>query len=293
MLHMRYKIGFGFIFVGIIALFAVIFTPERNKMLSDYRQLTSDVEIRERLEYVPSIKRLSSICPIDEVFVGYATFVFPFGEIDDIDSEYPMITLNSNTVMMRLSNLSYSETFIENSDAIALNYALTFEGGKVKLKESDAFDKYDALLMEIQRAAPFEFYKRVFTATPKNFISLLLMPFENLYLYVKMLEIKNQSLIGYDVTLFETDHINGTIDRSKADANHVLIQINERNQRFAQAVLIQSNDIISDRDVDDFLSSFRYHVETVHSRHSELPEVIAEALSGSDPTTGGLYKDDK
>ena len=271
-------------FVGLLA-YRLHPIGKRLDILLDYRQLLSDPDAAERLAFVPEIKHWSSVWPKDSISVGYASFAFPFGEIQHISETPQHVCIDSDQaevklVLYLLDDFSVCRGLLSNQLP-----GLTYAGGSVQMRE-EKYRKHDTALLEIKSGVPsYEFHKTVVALTPKPLLSLLFVDFDYLYLYEKLLEIKNSELWRGHVFLFETDTLKGMVERQDwLEAEHdysscYLISVWDSENKIYQLIQVMSNtDDITEQEIQQFVSSLSYQMYVIDSNSEDLRPIILDAL---------------
>ncbi len=258
---------------------------KRLDILSDYQQLLADPDAMERLEYVPEIKHWESVWPKDSISIGYASFIFPFGDIQHIRETSKRVCIDSDLaevsfVLYQLKNFSIGWT--QATDQLQ---GLTHAGGSVQVQK-EKYREHDASLFEIKSGVPsYEFSKTVHDIKPKPMLSLLFTDFDDLYLYEKLLEIKNSELWNRNGFLFETDTLKGMVKRQDwMEADHdysscTVISVWDSENTLYQLIQIMSRgDAITEQEIQQFVSSLSYRMPAIESNCENLRPIILEAL---------------
>ncbi len=272
----------GLVVISICALVTLLAgctsSTDRLKFLSDYQELTSVDETLKRLEYEPPIKKLSVFEGSQHVDIGYAAFSLPFGEIESITHERS-VTISSDRARVGIASpVVYKRDLpiTGNGDRKKELAFFTYEGGSMKARD-DKYVQYDILLLDLQIEDHYGFERKVFRAKPTSRLVLALMNTKDLFVYEKLLEIKNITLGTWDVTLFETNNVNGVIKQSKEHAGTSIVSIWDKDGRVHQIITIRCSQSLVPQEVEQFVSSFSFAMDRF-STDEDVQMLVTEAL---------------
>lgn len=254
----------------------------RVEILSDYKKLISDPEILQRLETVPPVKKIK-FTPDEEAFsIGYASFSFPFGEIESIRKERSRIRITCNDITMILNELLFVPKNPLSRAELEKNLPIiTFAGSSPKLLD-EKFYKYEINLQE-RYYHVMKYEKKMCSVVPKSKFSLVFMKFDELYIYEKLLENKNQLLIKYDVIFLETEVVKVLVEKTKLDKNNItLIWVYDTDSRIIQCIHMHYTDSTTSAEVEQLIASFSFDMNLIMSEDFNLEKAVHEALIQND-----------
>lgn len=266
-----------------IALLAFRLRPigRRVGVLMDYQKLLSDPDAARRLAFVPDTKNWSYVWPKDAITVGYASFSFPFGDIEQITETSRRVTIDSDRAQVNLV-LYLLEDFVFGRGRPGKQLpGFTYAGGSVQAQKEE-YRRHDIAFVEtISHLPGYEFHKAVHALKPKPLLSLLLADFDYLYLYEKLMETKNAELWDEDVFLFETEDLKGVVDRQQWDrAGNYIISIWNAEGTVYQVIQVafQQPGAVTEQEIRQFITSFSYQSHVIESNSENLRPIILEAL---------------
>ena len=273
--------------ICIVILLIVFLHPidKRIDILTDYRELLSDQNAVERLESVPPIKKWNHESDDKPVSIGYASFSFPFGEIFTISEEHKRVIIDSDKVKVHFSLMLLDDFSVDLEHPGKYLPYLIYKGGTFKVRD-EKYQQYDIALAKHTLNIPrYEFHKEIHKLTPKPIISLLFMDFDDLYLYERLLEIKNSNLWGGEVFLFETDNLKGMVerlDRMEEEHNyascHIVLAWDLENKIYQLVQIISYVEEVTEDKIQQFVSSLTYDMDVIESNADDLRPVILKAL---------------
>jgi hypothetical protein len=269
-------------------LFAYICNlPGRIIIISDYLKLVSDPDNLERLRYAPAFYVFDTADCEDLISIGYAEFVFPFGEIETVSiKDFQRVWISSPNALMVIPSPVLLEGHARKEDAKDYLAFYTYAGGEFK-QRNKRFEQYDIKMWELDFEDPFNFTKTMYEVQPGEFYSKLFGRFSDMYVHEKMLEFKNSHLFGKsEVFFFETETVKGRVDISKEinSLNVVLLWDLEQTIMFLAGFefteQISNDKIISG--MKEYIRSFSLHTDIIKSSSGDLRSIIVEALSKYD-----------
>lgn len=262
---------------------------KRIDILTDYKQLLSNQDAMNRLNSIPPIRVWEHDPKDGAISIGYASFDFPFGEIFEIREESKRVFIDSDKAKVQFvfSLLDDFEVDLESPEKYLP--ALTFKGGKAQVSE-EKYKKNDIDLWKLEVNTPtYEFKKKVLDAKPKSFSSVFFMDFDDLYIYEKLLEIKNAQLRVGVTYLFTTDNLSGMVqrqDRIEKENNYaccyMILICDTENIIYQLVQIISYMDEVTEQQIKQFVLSLNYDMEIIQSRSDDLGSVIYEALKDNE-----------
>lgn len=299
----KFVIIFILAFMCFVMLMITLLHPigMRIDILKDYKQLLSDPESVIRLESISPIKTWEHYIADDVISIGYASFSFPFDEIFEIGEENKRVFIDSDKAKVQFV-FSLLDDFPDDSESSESNLpALVYKGETVKVRD-DKYKKYDIALNKFELSIPsYEFHKEIHKLKPKPILSLLFMDFDDLYLYERLLEMKNSNLWGGKVFLFETDSLKGMVERlDRMEEKHnyancyMVLAWDLENKIYQLVQIISYMDEITEDEIRRFFSSLSYDMDVIESNSDNLKPIILKALQKSEyysPAVGVEYKE--
>lgn len=269
----------------LVLLFAYICNlPGRIIIISDYLKLVSDPDNLERLRYVPAFYVFDTADCEDLISIGYAEFVFPFGEIETVSiKDFQRVWISSPNALMVIPSPVLLEGHARKEDAKDYLAFYTYAGGEFK-ERNKRFEQYDIKMWELDFEDPFNFTKTMYEVQPGEFYSKLFGRFSDMYVHEKMLEFKNVHLSGKsEVFLFQTNAVKGNVEIPHDKSRPCMVIVWSSDQLAMLMTAINFSEEITEAEkisgIKKYIRSLYLHTDIINSSLGDLQSFIAETLS--------------
>ena len=205
----------------------------RIKLMASYVSLVSNTQISNNLNsssVIEELEQLKSQHP--DLTLGYAIFMNPFpGEPQFSLKKLPKIIMTyKNSEFTFLPLCQYGEKL--------------YQWHCDQYKENPNFypsQKDDRELLFQSYLDPYGYTKELYSAEPRSFFKVFLMPLEDLRNYVSRLKVK--ALQHRRAMFFETQNKTASCEfMTASDENYILVSIYWKDNQYLQSVLVKSQD---------------------------------------------------
>lgn len=270
-------------------------SKDRVRLLLTYRDIVSSPETREHLALIPGTEIWKANEIADVLNVGYAEFAFPFGEIRNIRvTAGNTIKIESEDLEMgvgaprhygyerfkQASIRAYELNWQQEPDMIQdgpISHRFSFSSEEWEYIESDP--RRQELLWH-RTEMPYAWNRMNMMSKPRHLLAVATMDLFDLETYVQMLLAKREIVTRGGGFFWETDILTGFVQSIIGeDRNYYVATCWDAEKKIEQTtVLIMTGDPIPLDELELFLTSYRYLVESITEERLLLQKLILDQI---------------